>query len=416
MRGIYVLALILLVLVAVLVSYPARVAGIAPGLGAVGARLRADLPPGLAAHLPAANAAEARAQPARKGMPPVVVLTTKVVKGPLARVETTIGTVQPIASVALRTRLDAQVDQVLVKDGAEVKQGALVFKLDARQLDAQIAQAQATLTRDDAQIAQAETDLKRASDLLARNAGAKATVDTARTNLASLKATKAADQAVLANLGVQKTWTSITSPITGRIGVVGVKAGNIIRASDSGPTGTLATINQMSPIYVAFSLPQDLLDALRTAEHSDQSFVVATPQGSKLGERGKIAEIDNAIDSATGTITAHAIFTNAHEQLWPGQLCNVAVTLDTAPAAITLARQAVQNGQNGNFVFLVKDNVATMRPVKVARTQGNLAVISSGLEGGETVVLDGADRLVNGSRVIVHKPAAPQASSARQAD
>ena len=416
MRRILSLALAVLVLAALLVTYPASVAGISPGLAALGVKLRASLPTSLTAQLPDSKVVQAKARPAQPSLPPVAVLTTKVVKGPLARVETTIGTVQPIASVALRTRLDAQVDQVMVKDGAELKQGALVFKLDARQLDAQIAQAQATLTRDDAQIAQAQIDLQRATDLLSRKAGAKATVDTARTNLASLKATKAADQAVLTNLQVQKTWTSITSPITGRIGVVSVKAGNIIRAGDSGPTGTLATINQMSPIYVAFSLPQDALASLRKAEHDGMSFVVATPQGSKVGERGKIAEIDNTIDSATGTITAHAIFANAHEALWPGQLCNVAVTLDTAPDAITLERQAVQNGQNGTFVFLVAHNIATMQPVTVARTQGNLAVISSGLKGGETVVLDGAARLVNGARVAIRQPAAPRNIVSKQAD
>ena len=385
----------------------------------VAAVLRATLPkywaetPPAGSKPPAATQAKAAAS---HSFPPVTVLVTLVTKGPLARVATTIGSVQPIASVALRTRLDAQVDQVLVKDGAEVKKGAPVFKLDSRQIKAQIAQAEATLQRDDAQIAQAKIDLQRASDLLARKAGAKATVDTARTNLASLVATKSADQAALGNLDVQKSWTNITSPISGRIGIVGVKAGNIIRAGDSGPTGTLATINQMSPIYVSFSLPQDLLGALRMAEHNDKSFVEAVPQGGKQGERGKIAEIDNAIDGTTGTITAHAVFANTNEHLWPGQLCNVTVTLDTDPKAITLARQAVQEGQNGNFVFLVNHNIATLQPVTVERTQGNLAVISSGLKGGETVVLDGAARLVDGSRVTIRSPAPPQGIDAKQAD
>ncbi len=417
-RSFYVVVIVLLV-AALLVSFPSRVARFSPQLGALAAHLRAALPLSLAEKLPSAPTPPAVTTAKAKtshGGPPVTVLVTQVVKGPLARVATTIGSVQPIASVALRTRLDAQVDQVLVKDGAEVKKGALVFKLDSRQLEAQIAQAQATLARDDAQIAQAKIDLQRATDLLARKAGAKATVDTASTNLASLVATKAADRAALANLEVQKTWTNITSPITGRIGVVGVKAGNIIRAGDSGPTGTLATINQMSPIYVSFSLPQELLGSLRIAEHNDQSFVEAVPQGSKHGERGKIAEIDNAIDSATGTITAHAIFSNANEHLWPGQLCNVSVTLDTDPHAITLARQAVQEGQNGNFVFLVNHNVATLRPVTVQRTQGNIAVIAAGLKGGETVVLDGAARLVDGARVSIRNPATPQNTSAKQAD
>lgn len=419
MRRSFYLVLILLLVAALLAGFPAQVARFSPQLGALAVHLRAVLPKSSTATLPsgttppAANNASAEAA---HGPPPVTVLVTEVTKGPLARVATTIGSVQPIASVALRTRLDAQVDQVLVKDGAEVKKGALVFKLDSRQLDAQIAQAEATLQRDAAQIAQARIDLQRATDLLARKAGAKATVDTARTNLASLNATKAADQAARDNLDVQKSWTSITSPITGRIGIVGVKAGNIIRAGDSGPTGTLATINQMSPIYVSFALPQELLGALRKAEHSDKSFVEAVPQGAQQSERGQIAEIDNAIDGATGTITAHAIFANVHEHLWPGQLCNVSVTLDTDPNAITLARQAVQEGQNGTFVFLVNHDVATLRAVKVERTQGNLAVIAAGLTGGETVVLDGAARLVNGSRVSIRNPATPPVVGVKQAD
>ncbi|MBV1702388.1 MAG: efflux RND transporter periplasmic adaptor subunit [Hyphomicrobiales bacterium] len=334
-------------------------------------------------------------------MPPVNVLVAQAIKGPLPLIVDTVGTVQTIANVALRSHIDAQIASVMVKDGAKVDKGQVLVKLDDRQVQAQIEQANANLSKDNVQESQASRDLQRAVDLLARGAGTKLAVDTARTNETALKASIAADQAALDNLKVQLSWYTITAPISGRIGVFSAKQGNIIRAADSNATGVLVSINQMTPIYVAFSLPQRQLASLREAMATTGATVIARPQGVKTDAIGKVSVIDNTIDPATGTIMVRATFDNEKETLWPGQLCDIKITLSVAPEAVTIPLEAVQDGQNGNYVFVIDKGVAKFQPVEVERTQDQLAVISKGLNGGETIVRDGAMRLVNGSKVIV---------------
>ena len=187
----------------------------------------------------------------------------------------------------------------------------------------------------------------------------------------------------------------------GRVGTFTAKAGNIIRTADNAATGVLATIVQTEPIYVAFSVPQVSLAPLREAVDQGGGEVVATPQGGKKSSTGKIAVLDNAIDPTTGTITIRAVFNNADETLWPGQLCNVRVTLRTDPDLVSVPRTATQAGQIGNYVYVVEDNVARLRKVKVGRFQDGRDVIIDGLKGGETVVSDGALLLADGSRVVV---------------
>jgi len=310
-----------------------------------------------------------------------------------------IGTVQPVATVALRSRVDAQIDKIFVNDGAAVKAGDQLIKLDSRQVEAQIKQAQANLARDQSALEQAQRDVARYADLVSKQAGTQLNLDNAKTAVASARAAILGDEAAIENLMVQLTWYSITAPISGRVGTISLKTGNIIRGGDNTATGTLAVINQTTPIYVGFSLPQRLLSDLRTSVAAGGAETIAIPQGMDTGAKGKVAVLDNAIDASTGTIMVRAIFENKDELLWPGQLCNVRVTLRTDPDVITIPREAVQVGQEGDFVFIVKDGIAHVRKVTVGRTQDGRDVITAGLEGTETVVVDGAALLVEGAKV-----------------
>lgn len=384
-----------------------------PEMGARAASLRAYLPEFALSKLPPSALAPASLNPkpevagkpagpaAAPPRPPVSVVVAPAQKAPMPVQLDAIGTIQPVATVALRSRADAQIEQVLVADGAAVQAGDVLVKLDSRQIVAQIKQAEATLAKDNAQLDQANRDVARYSDLLSHGTGIQLNLDNAKTVVASLKASIIGDQAVIENLKVQLTWYTISAPIPGRIGAFAAKAGNILRSGDSTSTGTLATINQITPIYLVFSLPQAKLPDLRAAMASGGAKAVAVPQGLKSGVEGKVAVVDNSIDPATGTITARAIFDNPSDILWPGQLCNVRITLRIEPDTISVPREAIQNGQNGTFVYVIEDGAAKVRPVKVARTQDADAVIAEGLKGGEAVVVDGAVLLVNNSKVEI---------------
>jgi RND family efflux transporter MFP subunit len=322
-------------------------------------------------------------------------------QGPMpARIDA-VGTVQPIATVTVKTRVDSQIDKIFVADGVSVKAGDMLVKLDSRQIEAQIKQTEATIAKDLAAIEQAERDVSRFQDLVSKGAGTPLNFENAKTTLASVKATLQGDQALLENQKIQLSWYTLTAPITGRVGTFSAKAGNIVRAGDNSSTGTLTTILQTSPIYVTFSVPQTALFDLRAAMDRGSAQAFATPQGSDKAESGKVAVLDNTIDPATGTIAIRAIFENAKEILWPGQLCNVRVIVRVDPDVVSVPRTATQSGQKGNFVFVVENGVAKVRAVKVGRTQDNRDIILEGLKGGETVVVDGAQLLIDGSRVDI---------------
>jgi multidrug efflux system membrane fusion protein len=342
-------------------------------------------------------------QAAIAARPPVPVDIDKVQRGPMPVRVDAVGTVQPVATVAIKTRIDAQIEKIFVADGAAVKQGDVLVKLDSRQIEAQIKQTEATIAKDRAQLEGATRDVNRLTDLFSRGSGTQLALDNARTTEAAAKATLASDQALLENQKVQLTWYTLNAPIDGRVGTFAAKAGNIVRSGDNTVTGTLATIVQTAPIYVAFSVPQATLASIREALARGDGEVRATPQGGTKSTVGKIAVLDNSIDSATGTIMLRAIFENTDDVLWPGQLCNVRVTLRTDPDVVSIPRTATQSGQNGNFVYIVDNGIAKLRPVKVARFQDGRDVIVEGLTGGETIVSDGGLLLVDGIRVDVRR-------------
>lgn len=370
----------------------------------------------LAAAWPAAGPAQAQQAPAQSGQGgqqgarpgggapgqgaaprSVPVLVAKAVRKPMPVRFDTIGTVQTIATVTLRSRVESQIVEVAFKDGAIVKKDEVLVRLDSRGIEAQIRQAEANILRSQAQLEQAQRDVRRFEQLLANEAGSRVNYDNSRTQVQALTAQIKADEAALDNLRVSLSYYTIKAPIAGRVGIAGLKEGNIAKTGDGSPP--LATINQTSPIYVAFSVPQRFLAELRTSAADPSSKVEVTPQGSAKAVSGRISVLDNAVDAATGTIMVRAEFDNADETLWPGQLCNVRVIFRMEPNAVAVPREAVQTGQKGSFVFVVDQGVAKVRPVTVARSVDGLAVIGEGLSGDETVVTDGQLLLTDGMRV-----------------
>jgi len=337
------------------------------------------------------------AQQKKKGPSAVSVLAGKALRKDVPfRVES-LGTVQPLVSVLIRARVDSQVVKVHFEDGARVKEGDLLFTLDSRSIDAQILQAEATLARDKAQLEKAERDRDRVAGLAAKGTISQVQEADAKTNVEVLKATVAQDAANLQNLRVLRTYYEVKAPVSGRIGIANVRQGSLVRLADSGTP--LATINQIAPIYIAFGVPERFIPDLRAA--GDKATVEVAFQSELTLSDGKVAFIENTVDPQTGTILVRGIFQNSDEKLWPGTLASVRVTLRTDPNVVTVPAEAVQSGQKGTFVFVVENNVARVRGVKVARNADGESVIVEGLSGGETVVTDGQLSLRDGSRVEI---------------
>lgn len=348
-----------------------------------------------AAKPPAGGAGQRAAAPQR---PPVTIVTAKAERRPAPVRLDAIGTVQTLSAVSVRSRVESQIMEVGFKDGDYLKKGDLLFRLDSRQLETQLKQAEANVARDRASLVSVEADLRRAEELAKREFATDQRLDTARAAAATLRAAIRGGDAAVEGLKVQLTYYTITAPVSGRIGVAALKEGNIAKTGDN--SGILATINQIDPIYVSFALPQRYMPEIRAAMTNGTASVLATQQGEAKGVEGKFAVIDNAVDATTGTILMRAIFENANEALWPGALCQVRVTLRVDPDALTVPREAIQNGQNGPFVFVIEDNVARARSVAVDRTVDGRVVLASGLKGGESVVVDGALLLTEGARTV----------------
>jgi multidrug efflux system membrane fusion protein len=326
---------------------------------------------------------------------PVLLGEAKV--GPLPMRIDLIGTVQPVASVTLRSRVEGQITEVAFADGAVVKAGDVLVRLDQRSIEAQIRQAEATVARTTAQLEQAQRDVQRNEALAANEFASKVNLENSKTQVATYSAQLNADRASLDSLKVQLSYYTISAPISGRVGVAGIRVGNIAKTGDG--SVPFAVINQISPIYVAFSVPQRFLTDIRAAMDDPSAKVEATFQGSQTISMGKIAVIDNAVDTTSGTVTVRAIFENANETLWPGSLCNVRVTLKVPDHVITAPREAVQSGPKGSLVFVVSDGRAKVTPVKVGRTVDGQTEIIEGLSGGEKLVTDGQIQLVDGVKI-----------------
>jgi RND family efflux transporter MFP subunit len=334
----------------------------------------------------------------------ISVELTKAERKPVPVDVDSIGTVTPISSVALKSRLETTIVKVHFDDGAKVGEGDVLFTLDARQIDAQIEQAEGVLAKDQASLEGAQRDFRRYTDLVGKGATTQVNLDNAKTQADVLTATIKADQAALDNLKVQKSYTVIRAPFSGRISAANVKVGNFVRPADTAP---LAVINQMAPVYVTFAIPQRVLVDLRDAMAAGESRVIATIPGHARSEEGKVAMVENTVDSTTGMVTVRGIMDNANETLWPGILVNTKLVIRTEEA-VTVPTAAVQRSQNGNYVFIMKDGKAHVQPVTVSRTFQGISVVASGLSGGEDVVVDGQLLLSEGIAVA---PRAPKAGA-----
>jgi len=334
------------------------------------------------------------------GAQAVPVNAAPVVKKAIPLTIRTIGTVEPSSTVSIRAQVTGELTTVNFTEGDDVREGQVLFQLDQRPLDAALAQAQANLARDTAQAGNAQAQAERAEELANRGIATREQVETAATTANALQATLAADRAAVENARVQLQYATITAPIAGRTGALQVHPGNLVRANDTTP---LVVINQVTPINVSFAVPEAQLPTLKQyLMKGDVPADAASPEEASGPSKGHITFIDNAVDPTTGTIRVKGSFTNADRRLWPGQFVNVTVTLANDPRALVVPSVAVQGGQQGNYVFVVKrDQTVEVRQVVVDRTSGDDTIVASGVTEGETVVTDGQLRLVAGSTVSI---------------
>jgi multidrug efflux system membrane fusion protein len=327
-----------------------------------------------------------------------------------------IGTVQSMATVIIKSRVDGQIADVHFEEGQDVKEGDLLFTLDNRAFQAQLAQAEAVLQRDRAQLERAQLELKRQTELAGRGVASAQKLEDAQMAEKVLQAAIRANEAAAENARINLSYTTIRSPITGRTGSVNLKRGNVVKSNDTTTNAVpLVTITQLRPIYVSFTIPERHLADIRAADSERLPVVVTMPNAPDKPITGALTFVDNQVDAATGTIPLKATFANDDIRLWPGQFVNINLTLGVQAHAVVVPSPTIQIGQNGPYVFVIKDDsTVELRLVRVDRTVGNRTVVASGLGAGERVVVDGQLRLNNGTRVTIARPEGgqPKAKSA----
>jgi multidrug efflux system membrane fusion protein len=341
---------------------------------------------------------DSKSEDKKSGPPPAPVTVTTVARATVPVSLVAIGNVEPIQTVAIKSRIDGEIVAVHVRDGQDVAKGQLLLELDDRYLQAQLKQLEAAEARDRALLANAQSLEQRYKDLLAKGFISQEAYTQARTSRDAAEATVAADHAAVETARVQLSYTKLRSPISGRTGKVILPVGNNVKANDASP---LVVINQIAPIQVGFAVPDRYLNDIRAFSAKGSLPVRATPQGAQGVEAvGRLTFIDNAVDPQTGTIRLGATFANTDRQLWPGQFVTAKVTLQEQANLIVIPSQAVQNGPKGQYVYVVKpDSTAELRDVVVERTEGEQTVVAKGLEAGETVVTTGQLRVVPGGKV-----------------
>lgn len=323
-----------------------------------------------------------------------------------------VGTVQTMASVTVKARVDGQLERVDYVEGQDVKAGQVLAQLDARLLRAQLEQVQAQKAKDEAQLANARLDLNRYSLLIKEDATSLQMLDTQKAQVAQLQAAVQNDEAQIHYAQVQLGYATITAPFAGRAGARLVDPGNIVHASDA---NGLVVINQIDPIAVLFTLPGDAVQAVNHAQKDSRQLAVLAygRDNDQLLARGTLVLVNNQIDVASGTIQLKGRFANPQHQLWPGQYVNVRLQLGEHAQALTVPASVVQRSQSGTYAYVIaSDGKAEMRPIEVLQIQDGKAVISKGLRVGETVVLDGQYKIKPGLPVVAAS-AAPGGETAR---
>jgi multidrug efflux system membrane fusion protein len=311
-----------------------------------------------------------------------------------------VGNVEAFSTVAVKSQVTGVLTQAHFKEGQDVKKGQLLFTIDPRPFEAALKQAEANLARDVAQLQNSREQARRYAELVKKQYVSQEQYDQIRANADAAEAVVQADQAAVENAKVQLSYCYIFSPIDGQVGTLLVNEGNLVRVNDGAP---LVVINQITPINVTFSVPEQNLADIRRHMATGSLKVAAQFQSDEgRPEQGNLAFVDNAVDRTTGTIKLKAEFKNGDRRLWPGQFINVALTLSTQSDAVVVPSEAVQVGQEGQHVFVVKpDNSVEVRPVVVARTNEGEAVIAKGLQAGEQIVREGQFLLGPGSRIEV---------------
>ena len=311
----------------------------------------------------------------------------------------TIGNVEAYSTVSVKTRVEGEISRIYFKEGQEVKKGDLLYMIDPRPFKAMLQQFEASLLRDTAQRKKAEADAHRYEELLKSGVVSKQEHDQYHTDYEALKATVSADEAAVQNAKLQLGYCHIRSPINGRIGKLEVNQGNIVKDIDT----VLVTINQTKPIYVAFTLPEQEVSEVRKYMAQKNLEVQAIVPGSKVSPViGELTFINNEVDKSTGTILLKAVYPNEDEFLWPKQFVNVILTLTTQPNAVVIPSQAVQTGQDGLYVYVVKSDLTVeYRPVVVGNRMDQEMVIAKGLRPGEKIVTDGQFQIIHGSKVEI---------------
>lgn len=320
-----------------------------------------------------------------------------------------VGAVEAIHTAALRSQVTGTIMKVGFQEGQDVSQGGLLFELDPRPFQNALNSAEADLDRIRAQLENARLQVKRYSSLNMESIVTKEQFQQIEVAERVLTTQVVVGENAVANARLQLEYCSIRAPFSGRTGGLGAHEGDLVRASDA--TTSLVTINQLSPIYVTFGVPQQHLALLARYRAAGAIEVSATPPGAEqVTETGELSFIDNAVDATTGTIKLKATFRNAENRLWPGQFVAIRLTL-ASPEVLTVPSAAVQNGQTGQHVFVVKaDETAELRTVIVERTVDHDTVVSSGLSEGETVVLDGQFRVVAGGALEIKQESAAEPS------
>lgn len=335
-----------------------------------------------------------------KGPPPAVPVTaSSAVQKDVPVQLRAIGAAEASSTVSIKTMVNGQIVKVGFREGQDVKKGDLIFVIDPRPYEAALKTAEANLAKNLALKDNAEKDVRRYALLIEKDLVPRQQYDQVVSNAASLAASVNADNAAVENARVLLGYCFIRSPIDGRTGSLFIKEGNVVKANDS----TLVTINRIAPIYVTFSVPEQHLAGIRKyLEARTLAVEAAIPGQEDKPARGTLAFIGNAVDNATGTIQLKGAFPNADRRLWPGQFVNVVMTLAIKPKAVVVPTSAVQTGQSGQYVFIVRPDLSVeSRPVVAGETTSGETVIEKGIQAGERVVTDGQLRLVPGARVEI---------------
>jgi len=339
---------------------------------------------------------------AKGGAAPVLVATAERKVVPLAL--EAIGAVEPIRSTAVRSQVTGTLLRRVIREGQDVKQGDLLFEIDPRPFRNALQSAEAELQKVRVQLETARAQVARYRGLTADQMVSKEQFEKINDAARALEAESLSVESRLATARIQLEYCSIRAPLAGRAGQFTLHEGDIVRGNDTG--APLTTIHQLSPINVTFGVPQQYLGALQRYRAAGQLAVAATPPGAdEKPETGELTFLDNAVESATGTLRLKAAFPNAAQRLWPGQFVTVSLTLAN-PEVIAIPASALQTSQSGQYVYVVKaDRTAELRPVTVERTAGTETVIAKGLAAGETVVIEGQLRVVPGRAVDIRDPA-----------